>query len=325
MKYVTKRGEFASLQLLRQAYLKSNDGAQFWLDPGAFEEHTPSGLLRATDVGKCPRAVAYRLLKTPKKPRSASAAANREVMMWAAYRFHFLTYSALNWAGILVEHEYEVPLPDGWIGRSDALIRNGDDLWRFDEKTVLPNALQNYRYDHPKAKDCLQLATYDLPEPLGRGLIEYTDRAGSNRPEECEIDLEKWGTKVPPLMVALEAMRDSLPELPPMLDPTYQAHYSKGQGGRMWLSTIDCVTPWDCSYCDYHLTRLESRTNPNSGRPRKYGWTQSESVCKPVNLPPQQVAEWKNGSLTNVRSGHAEALDAWIPSQITNYIPEEEE
>ena len=327
MKYLSKRGEFDSLQQLRAAYLKSSDGEPFWLDRGPFGQHDwKPDVLHASELGGCPRAVAYRLLKTPEKPRSASSEANRTIMFHAGNSFHNLTFSALKWAGLLDAHEIAVKLAQGWTGRADALFTPNhevDEVCLYDLKTVLPAALK-YSYDMPKEKDCLQLGCYASVLECPKGIIEYADRAGSNTPKECEIDLAKWSARAVAKMTVMEAARDNLPELPETLPQTYSASYSKGEGGRMWLSTVNLVTPWMCGYCDYHLTKKESRINPNSGRSYKYGWTQKDSTCHPVNLPPLTVATWKNGSLVNVK-GDEDAIVAWMADQVTNYIPEEEE
>ena len=331
MKYTSERGEFASLQQLRAAYLASSDGAKYWLDPTPFapEEWEPD-TLHASDIGSCPRKVAYRLSHAPQKPRSSSSEANRAIMFWAGYRLHYLTYSALEWADLLLCHEQPVDFPKDWGGRLDAIIfpdhTHPENKVLYDMKTVLPNALK-YSYDMPKAKDCLQIGSYALfrPDNIQDGVIEYCDRAGSNTPKECEVMLgHVWPLKASDLMKTLEAARDGLPDLPDTLPQTYAPHF-KWDGSRMNLDSIDLVTPWDCGYCDYHLTRKEKRLNPVTKRQKEYGWTCADSLCKPVNAPPVQVATYNNGELFSVTTGHEKPIVEWMATQVTSYVPTEEE
>jgi len=123
----------------------------------------------------------------------------------------------------------------------------------------------------------------------------------------------------------VKAMEIWLPELPDILEQTYAPRYKRDQTGTMVLDAIDLVTPWDCGYCDYHLTKKERRINPASGRMKIYGWTQPDSVCKPHNAPPVQVASWSGGKLQNVRPGHEDAIVEWMKTKVTSYVEEEEE
>lgn len=292
MGYRTRRGEFGSLQILRAAYIEAPDRFKYRLlqEDASWDK----SVLHASDTSGCPRAVMYRLLGTPEKPRSKKAAANRIVMLERGTDYHWLTYSALNWAGILVGHEIPAAPREGWAGSMDALIRpnhESDSVVGFDEKTVLPNMLIYHRADTPKDKDCTQLGAYCLTQPFKWGLIEYTDRAGSNNPEECEFDASQWMEKAVERMDALEMWQGLLPELPPTLEPEFVAHYSDHK-----LDSVTSERPWSCDYCDFHLTKKERRINPASGRMKEYGWTCSDSTCKPVNVPPRIVAEVKNGA-----------------------------
>jgi hypothetical protein len=329
MKYLTNRGEFATLQLLRAAYLDAPDWQKFWIDARTITEQPwTKGLLHASDVGGCPRATMYRLLDTPEKPRGEKSKANRKVMFWAGYHFHYLTYSALSWAGILLYHEEPVKLPDGWTGTLDAeIVPLESDTFVFDEKTVMPNTL-NYGYDLPKLPNCLQLTVYGDAVDNLNGLLEYTDRAGSNDPRECPVDLSEYVEAKNTIMKTLETQRDMLPELPPELEQVYVPHYTRDKSDPDWMvmKTIAVETPWNCGYCDYHLTREESRVNPASGRMKKYSWTQPESTCHPHNVPPVDVAELSPvGTLISCKSGHevgAEIVTRTKP--LRYYSPQDE-
>jgi hypothetical protein len=257
----------------------------------------------------------YRLRGEPEKPRSAKSKANRAVMFWAGYRFHFLTYSALNWAGVLVGHEVDVRMKEGWAGRADALIKVTPDSMPilFDEKTVLPNALKNYRYDMPKAKDCIQVTGYGQSLAVNKALIEYTDRAGSNDPQLCEVNLDEWVDETVYRTMELEAYRDHLPDLPPTLEPVYTGSFWKRRN-EPWkdLKNISFGAPWACGYCDFHLHLKGSGTH-------------SESSCKPFFEKPEEVASFKHGSLVSVKKGHEDGVAAWLASHVTSYVIEEED
>jgi hypothetical protein len=323
MIFHSDKGEWDSLQELRAWYLTNPGcgGEAHNLDPGPFgQDDWQPDLLHASEIGGCPRASMYRLSHEDEKPRSESSKANRAIMFWSGYRLHYLTYSALNAAGLLVSHEQAVPLPDGWTGRLDALIQTASDSLPilYDCKTVLPNALK-YSYDMPKDKDCLQLGVYayalnHTSDGVKEGIIEYVDRAGSNSPLECyPIDLTNWRGEAQVAMAALEKARDELPYLPEILPPVYVGSYWKRRGENYRdLKTISYQPDWRCSYCDYHLHLKDTGTH-------------SESSCKPFFEKPEEVASFKRGSLVSVKHGHEDAVAAWLQSHVTSYVIEEED
>lgn len=326
MKLVSERGEFSDFQALRAAYLEAPDAREFWHDPlPLLQGEWEPGRIHASDAGACPRAVMYRLLGTPEKPRSKSSANNRRVMFWAGYALHALTYSALDWAGLLVEAERIVTLPFGISARCDALFRpdyQSADVWLYDCKTVLPNALKYG--DMPKEKDCLQLGAYALDPslPILSAVVEYVDRAGSNSPQMYEVNVDEWNPLAKKRLSLLHEMADAavtvglLPETTPAV---YSGHYS-WDGQRMALDTIDYGPDWRCGYCDYHLTVKEKRKNPNSGRMKEWGWTHKDSTCRPYNLPPLSVAKIANGSVQSVKLGHEEGCEKWLASARKHYV-----
>jgi hypothetical protein len=316
MRLITKKGEFADIGRLRGAYLEAPDGGAYNLDPGHHDGNDwRPDKLHISELGGCPRATAYRLLGYEEKPRSASSRANRAVMFWAGYRAHFLTYSAMNWAGILVEHEKALDLPEPWTGRCDAIFTpNVEDEvpWLYDLKTVLPNALK-YAHELPKPKDALQLGGYWAfgPQP-GGAVVEMMDRAGSNSPILCEVDMTVWMPRAVKRMALFEAMLDNMPELPPTLEPVYKGHYSKVRGvSRYELASISLDPDWRCSYCEWHLHSKEG--------------TDRDSLCRPYNEPPVTVAQWKHGALTSVKSGHERGCEEWCAANVTSYQAEEVE
>lgn len=316
MLLASDKGEWESFQVLRYAYLRSTDGKRHWLDPGPFDQDDWNpDKLHASDVGACPRAVAYRLLGTPEKPRSRASAANRQVMFWAGYRLHYLTYSALNWAGLLLSHETRVPMPNGWTGAFDATFKPtlDSETMLYGMKTVLPNALKHgYDWDYPKTKDCLQEGVYGLYLPyLKRAAEEYSDRAGSNTPKICEFDLAPWSAKATEVMASLEDVRDRLPELPELLSPVLAPSYwKKRKLNAYYLKSLSYQADWRCGYCDYHLTKKVDG----------FGVTQSDSVCKPYNLRPTEVATFKDGHMISCKK----EFEVLVDQHFKNLVPEYE-
>lgn len=327
MELVSERGTFPTMQALRAAYLKAPDRRKFAIhyDGGEWDRN----VIHASDAGACPRQVMYRLTGTPEKPRSESSEWNRTVMFESGYVFHFLTYSALRWAGLLVYHEKKLTMPYGIVGSCDAIFQpdyREEGLALYDCKTVMPNALK-FSWDMPKVKDCLQVGAYALDPhleqmPILWGLIEYVDRAGSNTPLECIIDLEEWADKADQRLENINEWKDQLKAsvLPPEMAPRYVGHYSGGK-----LESISYEPAWECGYCDFHLTKKERKVNPSSGRMKEYGWTQSDSVCKPFNVPPVTVATVSGGSLKKVANGHEEAVAHWFAKARKIYAVEVEE
>ena len=257
----------------------------------------------------------YRLSHEDEKPRSESSKANRAIMFWSGYRLHYLTYSALNAAGLLIAHEEPVSLPDGWTGRLDARILPTPDAQPilYGLKTVLPNALK-YSYDMPKEKDCLQEAVYGSSPDVfeTQALEEYADRAGSNTPLECVFELAEWIPQAQAKMREFEKARDELPYLPEVLPPVYVGSYWKRRGENYRdLKTVSYQPDWRCSYCSFHLHLKDSGT-------------QASSSCHPYFKPPEVVAEFKNTKLIRCTKGHEDGVAAWLGSHVTSYQIEEE-
>ena len=235
-------------------------------------------------------------------------------MYWSGYRLHYLTYSALHWAGILTGYEERVELPEPWTGRCDAIIQpnyEDDETILYDMKTVMPNALK-YSYDMPKEKDCLQLGGYGTGMAVAQGIVEYADRAGQNTPLECAVDMAHWADRARNRMSLLEALHAALPTLPDILPARYVAHYRKARGKPYKeLNSVTYEAPWECGYCDYHLTD-------------KSGVTQRDSTCRPFNDKPLAAAKLEGGSW-HYDTQHVDAVIQWLGTQQKVVDVEEEE
>jgi hypothetical protein len=318
MQYFTDKGEFATLQEMRFAYLKS--GEHIRLDPGhAGMDEWESDKLHASEVGSCARMQMLRLQGAPKKVQANLTQANDAILFWVAYRLHYLTYEAMQWAGILVG--FEVSLFDGlWAGRADAIItpdvNDKADEWLYDAKTTRPNAFK-YTESFPKDQHCLQVATYGVKKTnISKAIIEYIDRGGSNPPVECVIDLERWHFAALDRMNVLEQYRvralEGDGELPPLLEEVYVPHYRKARGmDYKDLKSVTLECSWECGYCAFHHTFTDDATRP-------------ESPCKPPNHSPIEVAKvrtQKEGGGWAFSAGAAGMSVSGIQQVIATFTP----
>lgn len=213
------------------------------------KERDPKRLF-VTDVGKCPRQVALRMMQADRKP-----VLPQQRMMWDLAEYIEETLmKALDVAGELESYQEPVVLPDreNWGGRMDIVRRVGDKLQIVEVKTERSNSLKrnadgNLAYAHPKPNHVRQASIYHHYFDFGEDgelppVIWYAARGGSNLPVECVID----NVDFEPIrleMDELDTVRDNLPELPPML-PKVIKETSYGK-------VLKYVTPWDCGYCDF--------------------------------------------------------------------------
>jgi hypothetical protein len=214
-----------------------------YLDAMRIEKERDPKRLFVTDVGKCPRQVALRLIGAERK-----AILPHNKMMWDLAEYIELTLmKALDAEGLLYEYQAPIRISDheNWGGRLDIVQFVADDTLRIDEvKTVRSNSF-NYS-DRPKRPHEYQGTIYDHYYDYGEHshvapVLWYADRGGSNPPEEYEVGCDF--ALVRPLMDELDAVRDNLPELPKMLPKVCKlASYGK---------VLKYVPDWQCGYCDY--------------------------------------------------------------------------
>lgn len=299
MKLTSKRGTFASLQELRGAYLSATDRAEYHLDPyPAQGDDWEDDHLHISELARCPRAPMLRFTGAPKRVRAPLTIANEEIMFWIGYRLHYLTYSALNWAGLLVS--YEQPLFDPpWAGRADAFFRpdyRDDKLYGLDVKSYRPRS-SKYAHTYPKKQDVWQVSGYATTRPgIGTWVIEYIAQGGSTAPVECLVDPHELHTPVTSRMAMLEELREDvlangIAAAPPPLPSTFVAHYRKARGrDEKELVSITIDSPWECSYCPYCHT--EQPAHERDTHPPLL----DSSPCRPDWHPPLTVAKRVRGT-----------------------------
>ena len=253
-----------------------------YLDSKRIEKERDPERLFVTDVGKCLRQVALRMVGAERKLPGP-----QDYMMWDLAEYIESTYMlALDNLDLLFE--YQVPIEiadrDNWGGRLD-IVRRVDGVLRIDEvKTVRSNAF-NFD-DRPKQDHIYQVTIYDHYYDYGEyehadPAICYFDRGGSNPPEEhvVKADFEPVGY----LMDELEAVRGALPALPDLLPKVLKlTNYKK---------VLKCVPDWRCSYCDYRdlschpdMGEEEWATEKESWRPKAkadlgklYTWAEAQN------------------------------------------------
>lgn len=173
-----------------------------------------------SDIGKCPREVAYRLLGTEKDPETEQEKINKTIMFDLAERIEANLIEALEAEGMLIAEQDDVHMPDrtNWGGRFDIIADyNGRRI--IEVKSVYPGAfnydlVERYPQHHHQANayDMYCRDAYLLDAPP---LLSYWDRGGQNTPREVPVQFT-WTDTVRE-MDRLEVARAELPELPPKL------------------------------------------------------------------------------------------------------------
>lgn len=205
------------------------------------KERDPKRLF-VSDVGKCPREIALRMMQADKATTTPG-----QVFMWDLADYIERDVAAsLHSKGLLYAYQADLDINDreNWGGRLDIVMRVGDDVQIHEIKTIRPNA---FRYqDRPKKEHVYQTTIYQhYYKPKGKKLlapaIDYLDRGGSNWMEEYIIEPDF--ASIVPLMDELDAVRDALPDLPPMLPKVLKlTNYGK---------KVKLVPDYRCGYCDY--------------------------------------------------------------------------
>jgi hypothetical protein len=251
------------------------------------EQHKErNGRLYVSDVGGCPRAVAYDLLGKTRDVEAPDERFNRLRKFRIALMCEDLFMQALEWKGVLVAYQPEIVVDDreNWGGRAD-IIANYPRLRVIEHKAEFSNAYKFYE-KKPSEQHIHQVGIYhhygrasgyEFEDPP---LLRYTrmpdtkfdKNAGVGRHIEAVVTAA-WD-KTAALMDELEAVRAALPELPGCL-PRVWKMTDKVRGKNAW-KTIREVPDWRCSYCPYQSTckpDLSVRTIATLGEDGKYRLT----------------------------------------------------
>lgn len=312
---ITAKGDYPSFSQLRHAYIRAYDEhppVEKYLRVGAWRDD----LLHVSDLGSCLRKQMLRLQGAPKKRRSAETVANEQLMFWQGNMIHALTAGALDWAGILVGYEEELPgLPPGWTGHYDCIYQRleDDEYVCWDGKSVRQNAF-DYAFDWPKTKDCMQMGGYLGHLSVARGEIEYIDRGGSNRPVLCFVPWEFVERATKAMLITMGWVETG--KLPEVLPKVYTASYYKVRGADVYrLTGVKYGTSWECGWCDYLHGFQDRKTKL---------WTiDPGSPCKPEMVAPDFVAKNKDGRW-QIDDGHQEGVEGFLAEQVAEWSPDED-
>lgn len=203
-----------------------------------------------SDIGKCPREVAYRLMGTEKDPETEQEKINKTIMFDLAERIERNVIEALDAEGILIGEQIDIKITDrkNWGGRLDILA---DYYGRrvIEVKSIYPGAFnydltERYPQHHHQANsyDHYCYEEYELEAPP---LLSYWDRGGQNTPQEVEVHIAF--NRTADEMDKLEMARDMVPDLPDRLGKVLNLrNYSKAI---MLEPDGRCKRP----YCKYTL------------------------------------------------------------------------
>lgn len=201
--------------------------------------------LYVTDIGACPRRVAYRLTGADENAETEQATINKTIMFDLAEHIESVLARALEHDGKLLGFQGGVPITDheNWGGRYDIFADYGGRRI-VEVKTMRSNA---FNYELPKIEHEYQAAVYHhyLKDELQlerNPVLVYFDRGGSNTPQEFEVQPHVWDA-VSELMHALDEMRAALPELPPQLPRQYVL--------RSRNTEVKDEPDHRCGYCPY--------------------------------------------------------------------------
>ena len=217
-----------------------------------------------SDIGKCPRQVAYRLLQTPEEYESEQEKINKTIMFDLAEHIEETLWKALEENGMGVAYQPEIPMPDreNWGGRGDIIA---DYLGRrvLEVKSIYPGA---FKHDIDYATHQHQARSYDhylseLYKLDAPPLVPYFDRGGQNTPQEVLVD--KTWEETCALMDELDEVRGNLPDLPPQRER--RVFLRSWDKEIVWGPHTDCRLP----YCKYIHTACHVSETVNVWATRK--------------------------------------------------------
>lgn len=256
------------LQQLRADYLRSGEKIHLDEKHGEWDE----SVIHISELGDCPRKIMLRLSGAEKKYVPQGVRNNMELMWWLGYRLHYLTYEALEWAGMLIGYELPVTTKEGFSGRLDCKFKYEGETYKYDAKSVRSNA---FRFDDfPKIEHVTQIGGYCLDEfhKTDHTIIEYIDRGGSHTPVISEVDETHGKSLAMDATWILEDARSRLPELPNPLGAELKEH--RRRDANRTLFQLSMARPWKCDYCDYDGVSCDSFKDERVVATEKNGrWT----------------------------------------------------
>jgi hypothetical protein len=215
-------------------------------------------LLHVSDLCSCPRQVALRLTSAAMRDFTHEEARKKAYRFYLANFLHEQQFIAWAEAGILIEKECSIRgyLPKGWTGRFDAIVNYNGGPRIVDVKTV--EYLQKTG-TYPKPSHAAQVACYQkfIGDDWGLthdALLFYIQRNLMHyQAQECAVSLNDHNALfVEQEMARLEAVRNALPDLPPILARTLKFTGRKVKGQYKEISLVtnhSCTTDW----CDYSM------------------------------------------------------------------------
>lgn len=228
-------------------------------------------VLHVTDLNACPRAVGLRLRHEKQEPRPP-----QESRKFVLANFqHELLYRALDWAGVLIDKEIPVPLPDGWSGTADMVLsefhdKDGPAVHVADSKNPVGGAKKCFA-DYPKVEYIRQVSVYayflseiykELAEQT-EGQAFYLPLGGASRGLSVRFAL-MTGSEILYEMEAFEdEVRESVPgPLPLKLFWQKRRVYERKDGTKTISGTIAHGTDWRCRHCRFSCPNREVADNP---------------------------------------------------------------
>jgi hypothetical protein len=210
--------------------------------------------LHVSDLGMCHRMVMLRLLGGAEVvPVSDDERRRTLSMFYLGNHEHEMVYKALERKGMLIDKETKIiGLPDGWRGRLDAVIEDGNGPRILDVKTKKYLAK---RATYPPYNNALQVATYHIYMKKHYGLKQSPILYYIQRDLDhhfgiiAEVDVnEETENHVRSEMSLLDSYRNKLPDLPPTMEKVMK--YDKKTGVVSLLGHHYCHPNW----CDYFMT-----------------------------------------------------------------------
>lgn len=225
------------------------------------EEHRQrEGRLYVSDVGSCPRKVAYDLLGAEKDEEDEDARRNRLRKFKTANILEEIFKDALEWKGVLIAYQPVITIADreNWGGRGDIIARY-PTVRVIEHKAEFSRAYKFYE-KKPSTQHEHQANIYAHYGREEYGLeddpiLRYTRMPDTKFDKNAGIGLNAehivtmpWATTAS-LMDELEQVRANLPALPARIGRIWKMT-DKVRMKNEW-KTIREVPDWRCEYCSY--------------------------------------------------------------------------